>query len=151
MSATNTDSFVGRHFGIPIRFGKFAPGPLLRTMDSSLPPNTVVEFVSPIGRPLRQFLREHGRGVKDRLWQRHWELDHLGPGGVLNTLATFVEVNAITKLAVWFQVRDARGTLLLQMENGNDWIWLSDTLDDQVRERLPEAAGGCVWPTELRR
>jgi len=120
-------------------------------MDSSLPPNAVVEFVSPIGGPLRQFLRDHGRAVKDRLWQRHLELEHSGPGGVLNTLATFVEVNAITKLAVWFQVRDARGTLLLQMERGNDWIWLSDTLDDRLRERLAEAAGGCVWPTELRR
>ena len=71
------------------------------------------------------FLREHGKQVKVHWWQWHWELLHVSRGGVLSNLAAFVADHAITSLAVWFTVWDSDEVCLLEMEGGNNYIWLA--------------------------
>jgi hypothetical protein len=144
MNEPNPVPGTGRHFGIAESLGGFSPVPLLQAIDATLPPGVVVRFVTPIGRQLREYLREHGRKVKGRLWQRHWELVHDPQAGTLNKLTAFIRDNAISNLAVWFLVIDASGVCILEMEDGNDYVWLSDELEGATIKRIVEAAGGSV-------
>lgn len=140
----NPEPGTGRHFGILEPLGGFSPVSLIREIDATLPAGVVVRFVTPIGGRLRKYLRENGRKVKGRLWQRHWELVHDPQAETLSKLTAFISDNAVLNLAVWFLVLDVSGECILEMEDGNDYVWLSDELDGATIKRLVEAAGGHV-------
>ena len=42
---------------------------------------------------------------------------------------------------MWFTVWDSDGLCLLEMEGGNNYIWLAKEFEDEARVRLVEAAG----------
>jgi hypothetical protein len=134
--------YVGRHFPTGHRFGRCSPVALLQAMDKYLPPGASVRFTRPQIRPVRSFLSEHGRVISSRLWQQRWELLHTGPDGILRTLAVFLDEQSIQRVAATMSAVDAAGNCLIEVADGEDFVWLSDTLNETIRQRLEEAAIG---------
>jgi hypothetical protein len=135
---------AGTHFTLRQRFGAFPVAPLLRALTNDLEPGSVIKFVTVTDPTLRAFLKAQGHLVWRFPWRHDAELRLSQGPASLEGLVALAERHQATGLAVWFLVHDVEGKLLLESEDGNNYLWLADRLPHTTREHLLAAVGGAL-------
>src|SRR5437773_12469427 len=135
---------VGTHFALRQRFGAFLVAPLLRALGADLESGSLLRIITLIDPYVRTFLKAHGHAV----WRFPWRHDadlRVGQGSTaLAELIVVAEANHVKRLAVWLHVLDVSGNLLLEAEDGNDYLWLVDGMPQGTKTHLVESVGGAA-------
>jgi hypothetical protein len=123
-------------------FGREPIGALLRSLATVLPVGSSIEVITPIGDKVKQFLRQFARAKRSGLLgPKVWSLAHTGPQGAVFQFAQLAEEHSITALSVWFTVVGSDGATLLEAEDGNTVLFLSDALAPDAVAAIIRGAG----------
>ena len=132
----------GTDYEMSVPFGRAPAAALLRALADVLPIGSSIELITPIGKQVEEFLKQFGKATNPGfLKARVWSITHTGPQSSLVQLANLVEEHAITELAVWFSAVGPDGGTLLEAEDGNTVLFLSDALPPDGTAAVLRAIG----------
>ena len=132
----------GTDYEMSVPFGRTPAGALLRVLADVMPIGSAIELITPIGKQVDEFLKQFGKATKPGfLKAKVWSITHSGPEGSLVQLAKLAEECAITELAVWCSAVGPDGSTLLEAEDGNTVLFLSDALPPDSIAAVLRAVG----------
>jgi hypothetical protein len=148
---SNSLTNLGTHYGIRNAFGTFSVVPLIDALAETLPIGARLCLVTPIGKPLKSYLRDNARRHGRTFLRREWHIEQLANGASLRRLSAFARSQDVKALSVWILAEAADNAPLVEAEDGNDYIWVSSTLPPSTHEVLVQSVGGAISKVEPSR
>lgn len=121
---------LGTHHSIGFRVGDRKTAILVTAFVRHMPAGAVLDLMTPLGSELVTFLEREGVKVKVNWWTKHYSIRLDAQG---SELVALLDKSGATRLAVWISVLSDTGELLAELEDGNDYLWLRDSLSENVR------------------
>jgi hypothetical protein len=138
---------MGTHYSIPRRFGIFETAPLLEALADELPVGWRLVLVTPIDKVLRRAIAQFATRKPVLFSRGTWYLSKkTDEASAIGELARFARRNAVRELAVWVlaETEEKDPYPLVEAEDSNDYVWVSETLPRQAHERIVASVGGAT-------
>ncbi|HKQ97711.1 MAG TPA: hypothetical protein VJV75_07545 [Candidatus Polarisedimenticolia bacterium] len=133
---------LGTQYTLRERFGTLPVAPLLRVLAAYLEHGAHICLITLVDPHARAYLKSRGLTEWRFPWRHDAVLRLARDNQALEGLASVTEQRQSKHLVVWLKVFDLSGNRLLEAEDMNDFLWLSNTLPKAAHERLVASVGG---------